>query len=171
LGQPKNVPRTRLDELVALAEEHYGLLTAKQARYAGIVDSVLTRLPQRRRLERTARGVYRIPHFPSNRFSQYREAVLWAKADDGPQNIALSHATALAVYGISDANPAFVHITIPRNARLRRARPKWEEIHHADLRAGDVTVQEGLPITKIRSNRTGHVVLHRPSRNGTPSDS
>jgi predicted transcriptional regulator of viral defense system len=61
------------------------------------------------------------------------EAVLWAKADDGPQNIALSHATALAVYGVSDANPAFVHITIPRNARLRRVRPKWVEIHHADL--------------------------------------
>ena len=70
-------------------------------------------------------------------------------ADDGPQNVALSHATALAVYGISDANPAFIHITIPRNARLRRARPKWVEIHHADLQTGDVTVQEGLPITTV----------------------
>jgi hypothetical protein len=99
------VPRTRFDELVALAEEHDGLLTAKQARDAGIADSVLARLTQRGRLERAARGVNRIPHFPSNRFTQYREAVLWAKADDGPQNIALSHATALAVYGISDANP------------------------------------------------------------------
>jgi predicted transcriptional regulator of viral defense system len=75
--------------------------------------------------------------------------VLWAKADDGPQNVALSHATALAVYGISDANPAFIHITIPRNARLRRARPKWVEIHHADLQTGDVMVQEGLPITTV----------------------
>ncbi len=143
------MPRTRFDELIALAEEHDGLLTAKQARDAGIADSVLARLTQRGRLERAARGVYRIPHFPSNRFSQYREAVLWAKADDGPQNVALSHATALAVYGISDANPAFVHITIPRNARLRRAHPKWVEIHHADLQTGDVTVQEGLPITTV----------------------
>src|SRR5271166_5610163 len=147
LAQSK-VPRTRFDELVALAEEHDGLLTAKQARDAGIADSVLARLTQRGRLERAARGVYRIPHFPSNRFSQYREAVLWAKAD-GPQNIALSHATALAVYGISDANPASVHITIPRNARLRRVRPKWVEIHHSDLRSADVTVQEGLPLTTV----------------------
>ncbi len=143
------MPRTRFDELIALAEEHDGLLTARQARDAGISDSVLTRLTQRGRLERAARGVYRIPYFPSNRLSQYREAVLWAKADDGPQNVALSHATALAVYGISDANPAFVHITIPRNTRLRRVRPKWVEIHHADLLAGDVTVQEGLPITTV----------------------
>jgi predicted transcriptional regulator of viral defense system len=132
-----------------MAEEHDGLLTAKQARDAGISDSVLARLTQRGRLERTARGVYRIPHFPSNRFSQYREAVLWAKADDGPQNVALSHATALSVYGISDANPALVHLTIPSNARLRRVRPKWVEIHHADLGAADVTVEEGLPITTV----------------------
>jgi predicted transcriptional regulator of viral defense system len=143
------VPRTRFDELIALAEQHDGLLTAKQARDAGIADSVLARLTQRGRLERAARGVYRIPHFPSNRFSQYRQAVLWAKADDGPQDAALSHATALAIYGISDANPALVHITIPRNVRLRRVRPKWVEIHHADLLAGDVTVQEGLPVTTV----------------------
>ncbi len=145
----QTVPSTRIDELIALSEEHDGLLTAKQARDAGIADSVLARLTQRGRLERPARGVYRIPHFPSNRFSQYREAMLWAKADDGPQNIALSHATALAVLGISDANPALVHLTVPRNARLRRVRPKWVEIHHADLQTADVTIQEGLPITTV----------------------
>jgi predicted transcriptional regulator of viral defense system len=143
------VPQTRFDELIALAEEHDGFLTAKQARDAGIADSVLARLTQRGRLERAARGVYRIPHFPSDRFTQYREAVLWAKADDGPENVALSHATAFAVYGISDANPASVHITIPRNARLRRVRPKWVEIHHAELTDDDLTVQEGLPITTV----------------------
>jgi len=143
------VPRTRFDELIALAEEHDGLLTAKQAREAGIADSVLARLTQRGRLERAARGVYRIPHFPSSRFSQYREAVLWAKADDGPQNAALSHATALAAYGISDASPASVHITVPRNARLRRVRPKWVEVHHANLQADEVTLHEGLPLTTV----------------------
>ena len=36
----------------------------------------LVRLAQRGRIERTARGVYRIPYVPLNRFSQYREAVL-----------------------------------------------------------------------------------------------
>jgi predicted transcriptional regulator of viral defense system len=132
-----------------LAEEHDGLLTAKQAREAGVADSVLARLTQRGRLERTARGVYRIPHFPSSRFSQYWEAVLWAKADGGPQNISLSHATALVVYGISDASPASVHITVPRKARLRRLRPKWVEIHRADLPPDQVTIHEGLPLTTV----------------------
>ena len=73
------MPRSRFDELMAIAEEHDGLVTAKQARQSGITDSVLARLVQRGRLERTSRGVYRIPYFAPGRFSQYLEAVLWAK--------------------------------------------------------------------------------------------
>jgi hypothetical protein len=138
-----------MDELVAIAEENDGLLTAKQAREAGILDSVLVRLAQRGRLERTARGVYRIKHYPQARFSQYREAVLWAGASQGPENLALSHETALAVYGISDANPSVVHITVPKAARLRRQHPKWIAIHHADLTPQDVVIHEGLPLTSI----------------------
>jgi predicted transcriptional regulator of viral defense system len=140
---------TRFDEMLALAEENDGLLTAAQAREAGIAASVLARLTQRGRLERAARGVYRIPYFPSNRLSQYREAVLWAKSAAGPRDVALSHATALVVYGISDANPHLVHLTVPRKARLRRVRPKWLRIHRADLAPGEATVHEGLPIATV----------------------
>jgi predicted transcriptional regulator of viral defense system len=138
-----------MDELLALAEENDGLVTAKQARKAGIVGSVLARLAQRGKLERAARGVYRIPYFPLARFSQYREAVLWVRSDDGPEDVALSHETALAVYGISDVNPSIVHITIPRQARLRRNQPKWILLHRAELQSNDVIEHEGLPITTI----------------------
>jgi predicted transcriptional regulator of viral defense system len=138
-----------MDELIALAEENDGLLTSKQARDAGILDSVLVRLTQRGRLERTARGVYRISHYPQAKFSQYREAVLWAEASHGPENVALSHETALVLYGISDANPSAVHITVPKSARLRRERPKWIAVHHADLDPHDVSVYEGLPVSTI----------------------
>ncbi len=143
------MPRSRFDELVALAEEHDGLLTAKQAREAGVTDSVLARLVRRGRLERTARGVYRIPYFQPDRFSQYREAVLWAKANRGPNEAALSHTTALAVYGISDANPSLIHLTVPRSARLRRQMPKGVVLHREDLAPEEVAVEEGIPLTTI----------------------
>ena len=145
------MPRTRMDELIAIAEENDGLLTSKQARNAGILDSVLVRLSQRGRLDRTARGVYRIAHFPQSKFSQYREALLWAEANHGPEepDIALSHETALALYGISDANPQLVHITVPRAVRLRRERPKWIAVHHGDLHPLDVTLHEGLAVTTV----------------------
>jgi len=84
------MPRTRMDELFALAEEHDGLLTSKEARAAGIQDSVLVRLAQRGRLERMTRGVYRIAHYPADRLAQYREAVLWRRPARG-QSTSPSH--------------------------------------------------------------------------------
>lgn len=143
------VPRSRFDELLELAEENDGFLTAEQARKAGFTDSVLARLAQRARLERTARGVYRIPYYPPGRFSHYQELVLWARANRGPQNVALSHATALVVYGISDVNPAVIHLTVPKSARLRRRRPKGVLVHREDLTPEDVTIQERIPVTTI----------------------
>src|ERR1700681_4116818 len=76
--------RSRLEELLPLAEQNDALVTATQARALGIADSVLARLTQRGKLERVARGVYRIPYFPADRLSQYPEAVLWARASHGP---------------------------------------------------------------------------------------
>ena len=138
-----------MDELVALSEEHNGLLTSKEARSAGIQDSVLVRLAQRGRLERMSRGVYRIAHFPADRFAQYREAVLWAKASNGPEHVALSHDTALLLYGISDANPARVSLTVPPSARLRRVWPQWIAIHRANLTPEEIVEHEGMPVTTV----------------------
>ena len=143
------VARSRYDQLARLAEEHDGLFTSRQARGAGIADSVLSRLNQRGRIERMTRGVYRIPYVPLNRFSQYREAVLWAKAQRGPKAVALSHETALVAYGISDANPPSIHLTVPRTARLRRKKAKAIVLHRRDIRPAEITIFEGLPVTTI----------------------
>ena len=156
------MPRSRFDELAALAEDQDGLLTADQARKAGFTNSVLARLVQRGRIERTARGVYRVPYIPPGRFSQHREAVLWAKANRGPSDVALSHATALVVYGISDANPQLIHLTVPTSARLRRQKPKGVVVHRQDLLPEEITVEEGIPLTTI--SRTVADLLHSNGR-------
>lgn len=144
------MPRTRMDELHALAEEHDGLLTSKEARALGIQDSVLVRLAQRGRLERMSRGVYRIAHYPTDPLAQYREAVLWAQANHhGPERIALSHETALLIYGISDLNPSRVHLTVPKSVRLRRERPEWITIHQDNLAENEVGQHEGIPVTTV----------------------
>jgi predicted transcriptional regulator of viral defense system len=88
--------------------------------------------------------------------------VLWAKANRGPDNLAISHATALAVYGISDANPHLIHLTVPKSARLRREKPKSVIVHRADLTKDDITVQEGIPLTTI--SRTVTDLLRSGSR-------
>jgi predicted transcriptional regulator of viral defense system len=138
-----------MDELFALAEEHDGLFTSKEARALGILDSVLVRLKQRGRLERMSRGVYRIAHYPADRLAQYREAVLWAQASNGPERIALSHETALLLHGISDVNPARVNLTVPTSARLRREHPEWITIHRTNLSLREIHQHEGMPVTTI----------------------
>ena len=143
------MPRSRFDELVTLAEDNNGLVTAENARKAGFTDSVLARLVQRGRIERTSRGVYRVPYVTPDRFSQYRETVLWAKANRGPERVAISHQTALAAYQISDANPHAIHLTVPKSTRLRRQKLKGIVIHWHDLTANDISVYEGLPLTTI----------------------
>jgi len=148
------MPRSRMDELFQLAEANDGLFTSKQARDNGIQDSVLVRLAKRGRLVRAARGVYRIAHYPADRFAQYREAVLWARASHGPERAALSHETALLVFGLSDVNPAKVHLTVPKHARLRRGKPSWIVIHRADLAPQDMTEHEGIPVTSVERTIT-----------------
>jgi len=143
------MPSTRMDELFALAEEQDGLFTSKEARSLGIQDSVLVRLRQRGRLERMSRGVYRIAHYPTERLAQYREAILWAQASSGPELIALSHETALLLYGISDVNPSRVNLTVPVSARMRRVHPKWIAIHRANLAKEDIQLHEGMPVTTV----------------------
>jgi hypothetical protein len=52
-------------------------------------------------------------------------------------------------------------------AFLMRIRPKWVEIHRADLRASDIVNREGLPVTTIEKaisqllEETGRVGLAR----------
>jgi predicted transcriptional regulator of viral defense system len=138
-----------MNELYALAEEHDGLLASKEVRALGIQDSVLVRLAQRGRLERMSRGVYRIAQYPADRLAQYREAILWAQASQGPERIALSHETALLLYGISDVNPARVSLTVPTSARLRRERPEWIVIHRAGLTPQEICLHEGIPVTTV----------------------
>jgi predicted transcriptional regulator of viral defense system len=116
---------------------------------------MLVRLAQRGRLERMSRGVYRIAQYPADRLAQYREAVLWAQANHhGTERVALSHETALLLYGISDVNPSHVHLTVRKSARLRRKHPEWIMIHRADLAEEEVIQHEGIPVTTVERSIT-----------------
>src|SRR5258707_512450 len=90
------------------------------------------------------------------------EVVLWAKANRGPDEVAISHLTALSVYGISDANPDRIHITVPRSTRLRRQQPKGVVVHQEVITRDDIQVHEGIPVTTI--DRTIEDLLHSAAR-------
>jgi predicted transcriptional regulator of viral defense system len=151
-----------MDELYALAEEHGGLLLSREARAMGIKDSVLVRLAQRGRLERITRGVYQIANYPADRLAQYREAILWARASQGPEQIALSHETALLLYRISHVNPSQVHLTVPLSSRLRRERPRCIAVHRANVAQAEIHIHEGMPVTTIERSILDTLVKGTP---------
>jgi len=132
-----------------LASENDGFLTTQSAADAGVTRRTLAGMVERGRLQRTSRGVYRLAHSRPDPFSSYREAILAAQAHCGPRGV-LSHETALAVLGLTDASPSKINLTVPPHARLRRHLPPRVAIHRAHLESKDVIQHEGLAVTSVR---------------------
>lgn len=125
--------------LYALAEPRSGWITAADATDAGVSRQQLARYAESGILRRSRYGIYRFRDFPAQPFEDVIEACLWA----GPDAVA-SHETALAVYGLGDAMPASIHITVPH--RLRRKRTGLI-VHVATYATTDVGTRDGVPIT------------------------
>jgi len=138
-------PLTIVDRLREVAIDQHGFITARQAKDEGINPVELVKLTARGRLERVAHGVYRVPQVPGSRWDNWALAVLWT----GVPEACLSHETALAAWDITDINPDQIHVTIPKNKRLRRSGGDTYVIHHANLDPSQRTWFEQIPITSI----------------------
>ena len=138
-------PVTYLEHLREIALDQHGLVTTSQAAKEGVPPVELRKMLARRRLERVAHGVYRIPQTPSSEYDQYQLAVLWT----GDPNACLSHESALEAWAITDIIPNQIHVTVPRRRRVRRKGGQGYVVHHEDLRPDQKTWWEGIPITTV----------------------
>lgn len=147
------MPGRAYDALFELATDQYGYITRHQALKAGFNRDTLTQMAKRGLVDHVGHGVYRFKAYPPGPLDTYMEAVLWPHGKTG----VLSHETALDLYGLSDANPSRIHITVPKRHRVTREIPALYEIHHDDLKPDEVTWQEGLPLTTVeRTIRDAH---------------
>lgn len=136
------MPGALYNRLADLAADNYGYLTTGEVERAGIDPHRLLELARRGQLERRARALYRLPLIPPTPLDAYREATLWPQETEG----AISHATALDLYGLGDANPAKIHLTLPRAHRPRREVPRQYVLHHEDLAPAELRLYEGIPV-------------------------
>lgn len=148
-GQRQNVdvhtmPGVRYKQLAERAAENYGYLTGEDARELGVPIGTLNALARRGQLDRVERGIYRVPLVPPSRLDQYLLATLWP---DGRG--AISHESALDLYGISDVNPARLHVTVPSTYRTHRKTPALYVLHHEDLADHDRASFEGIPTVSV----------------------
>ncbi|PKO20231.1 MAG: hypothetical protein CVU38_21235 [Chloroflexi bacterium HGW-Chloroflexi-1] len=135
------MPLDTLDKLYQIAEAQAGYFTTGQAEAAGVDRPCLSRYAAAGRLQRVRRGVYRLIHFPRSR----REDLFIAWLETGPDSV-ISHDSALALYDLSDALPAAIHLTVPRTASRRR---HGLRLHTNQISPEDITNYEGLPVTTV----------------------
>ena len=126
-------------KLYNIAEAQAGYFTAFQAQSVGFSRPVLVYHTKIGRFKRVAHGIYRLAQFPSSQF----EDLFIAWLQTGPNSV-ISHDSALALYGLSDALPAEIHITIPRTGSRRR---RGLRLHTQHLEADEITRRAGLPVT------------------------
>lgn len=146
--------------LFETASAQDGYFTTAQAAAAGFSSQLLLKHIHAGRVARTRRGIYRLVHFPAGEHEALVIAWLWSDRAG-----VLSHQTALALQGLSDALPAQVHLTLPSAWRRRRFRvPAGVVLHHADVAAEERGWFGAVPITGPR--RT----LNDCARTGLPPD-
>lgn len=100
--------------LYEIAEPQYGFFTTKQAKEAGYDESKHAYHVRAGNWMREHRGIYRLRNFPSPERPDLMLWFLWSRdRNDVPRGV-YSHDTALALYDLSDVNPAKLHMTIPK---------------------------------------------------------
>ena len=138
--------RPNWDRLFETAGAQDGYFTTRQAAEAGYSSQLLLKHIRAGRVARIWRGIYRLVHFPAGEHEDLVTAWLWSERSG-----VISHQTALALHGLSDALPAHVHLTLPGAWRSRRFRvPAGIALHHADVPPEDRTWFGAVPVTNAR---------------------
>jgi predicted transcriptional regulator of viral defense system len=139
-----------------LAEGQAGFLTTRQARELGVDrDALAYHARPGGRLERAARGLYRLRFFPGSPFDHV--AAAWVAS--GPEEAVVTHESALELSELADVIPGEVHLTLPRERRSRRARD-GVRLHRprTPLRDEEIRTVHGMRVTSVE--RTLLDVLH-----------
>jgi predicted transcriptional regulator of viral defense system len=131
------------DRLFESASAQEGYFTTRQAAEAGYSSQLLLKHLRAGRVARAHRGIYRLVHYPAGEHEELVTAWLWSERAG-----VISHQTALALHGLSDALPAQLHLTLPAAWRKRRFRvPADVVLHHADVSPVDRTWFGAVPTT------------------------
>lgn len=163
-----------LRRLQQIADAQYGFFTAKQAKEAGFGEQHHGYHVQVGNWVREYRGIYRLAFYPLTEHPDLMLWYLWSRnRDEVPQGV-YSHQTALALYELSDINPAKLHMTVPRRFRRSSEIPSILVLHYADLPDDSVDHAWGVQITRpvdtiadlLREGSLSRDILQQAMREG-----
>ncbi len=128
-------------ELFEIASDQNGFITTEDVRDLGGTPQVLIDMHRHGHVDRVGHGLYRFRAFLAGPLDELMQATLWPRRQG-----VISHDTALDLWDLCDVNPARIHVTVPKAARLRRATPPLYEVHVRDLNPADITRFEGIRV-------------------------
>lgn len=137
------------ERLFDIAESQAGYFTMAQAVDTGFARSTHTYHVHAGNWVREHRGIYRLKRFPLTEAGHLVLWTLWSRNREGiPQGV-YSHATALRIRDLSDANPAKLHMTVPPSFRRNSAVPPVLVLHKARLAPEDLARERGYAVTTV----------------------
>lgn len=128
--------------LYLIAEGQRGYFMTHQAHQAGISDRLLSHWTKTGRFHRVAHGIYRMRDFPSTPREELMIPLLWAGSDS-----ALSHETALELYGLADVLPTTTHLRVPDSFTPRRH--GGITLHRRPLTPDEIVLRDDLRLTTV----------------------
>jgi predicted transcriptional regulator of viral defense system len=131
--------RPALATLEAMALQQGGYFDRQDAQTHGIDDRLLHYHVKTGRFERCFPGVFRISRAPIAPHDDLLLAYVWTNYRG-----AVSHESALALYGLADVMPTQVHLTVPLD--FRRATSSFV-LHRSTLEPDDFTEYDGVCVT------------------------
>ena len=131
------------DGLYRTAAPQGGYFTTSQANEVGYSGALLAYHERTGHLERAARGILRLTHYPPGDHEDLIVTWLWSE-----QAGVFSHQTALAMHELSDVLPSRHHLTVPASWSTRRLRvPKKVILLHADVPKRELAWMGPVPVT------------------------
>jgi predicted transcriptional regulator of viral defense system len=131
--------RPDLTALETLALHQGGYFDRQDAQTYGVGDRLLHYHVRTGRFERCFPGVFRLSRAPIAQHDDLLRAVVWTNYRG-----AISHESALALYGLGDVMPTQVHLTVPPD--FRRTTSQYV-LHRSTLAPDEVTEYDGVRVT------------------------
>ena len=100
------------DEIFAIAEGNFGLVTYSEAKGCGVAIRELNRWVKSGRLEKVSRGVYRVAKFPASEYDSFAAAT----ESIGPDAY-LYGESVIGMLRLVPTNPTWVYVASPKRVR------------------------------------------------------
>ena len=126
----------QLDEF---ASRQFGYFSARQALLAGYTKDLQSYHAKCGNWQKIDRALYRLPGFADTIVGQFIRCTLWAEGQSKNRTVAVSHASALHYYGLTEECPAQVHLSV---SSLKKGAPcpgcilHWEAPEEYEIREG-----------------------------------